>query len=60
VFVDDCRLAVGAEGPVDFVACEAGGVGGNGDLLMARVLLTTIQVATPPMMRIEPITIDRV
>src|SRR4029453_6071112 len=26
----------------------------------ARVVLTTIQVATPPMMRSEPITIDRV
>jgi hypothetical protein len=33
---DDHRLAVGAERPVDFVACQAGGVVGNDDLLIGQ------------------------
>jgi hypothetical protein len=60
VLVDDHRLAVGAERPVDFVAGEAGGVVGNGDLLIGQGVADDDQVAAPPMMRIAPITIDRV
>ena len=61
VLVDDHRLAVGTERPVDLIAGQTRGVVGHGDLLIGQGGADHDPGRqSPPMMRSEPSTIDRV